>query len=95
MAKDNKSTAAADDAHKPLYNKIDCSGFKSLSNLMSPTKEGEQKALICFSFKLEWIIATCYVHHDFSIMINYILYIRFAFSLTNTFLMQFCRVTFN
>jgi hypothetical protein len=87
MAKNNKSTAAADDAHKPLYNKIDCSGFKLLSNLIGPPKKENKRH--------SWIIATCYVHHDFSIMINYILYIRFAFSLTNTFLMQFCRVTFN
>ena len=43
MAKNNKSTAAADDAHKPLYNKIDCSGFKSLSNLMgAPKKENKR-----------------------------------------------------
>ena len=43
MAKNNKSTAAADDAHKPLYNKIDCSGFKSLSNLMGPPKKENKR----------------------------------------------------
>jgi hypothetical protein len=28
---------------KPLYNKIDCLGFKSLSNLMGPTKEENKR----------------------------------------------------
>ena len=43
MAKNNKSTAVADYAHKSLYNKIDCLGFKSLSNLMGPTKQENKR----------------------------------------------------